>query len=85
MGRQEKLLNRLLRIPKDFTWDELANILSMYGYVEIKKGKTGGSRRKFMNINQSIISLHKPHPSNILKEYVLKQVIAELKEKGFIR
>lgn len=30
------------------------------------------------------IRFHKPHPSPILKEYVLKQVIDELKKEKFI-
>lgn len=85
MSKVEKLLQRLLSNPKDFTWDELVKILSIYGYTEIKKGKTGGSRRKFADENKNIISLHKPHPSNIIKEYAIKEVIAHLKEKGHIK
>jgi hypothetical protein len=30
------------------------------------------------------IRLHKPHPKPILKEYVIKQVIEELKKEKFI-
>lgn len=85
MSRQEKLLIRLLSLPKDFTWEELIKVLAQFGYIEIKKGKTGGSRRKFVDGNKSIISLHKPHPSTIVKEYAIKDVIAELKEKGHIK
>jgi len=85
MSRQEKLLSRLLSLPRDFTWDELVKVLAQYGYIEIKKGKTGGSRRKFMDTHKNIIALHKPHPSNIVKEYAIKEVIAELKEKGLIK
>lgn len=85
MSKVEKLLQRLLSNPKDFTWDELVKILSIYGYTEIKKGKTGGSRRKFADENKNIISLYKPHPSNIIKEYAIKEVIAHLKEKGHIK
>lgn len=79
MSRNEKLLNRLLLVPRDFTWDELTRILSYYGYREIKGGKTGGSRRKFTNAKKMIISLHKPHPSNIIKEYIIREIITHLK------
>ncbi|TCC93633.1 type II toxin-antitoxin system HicA family toxin [Pedobacter frigiditerrae] len=79
MSRNEKLLSRLLSVPSDFTWDELVRILSYYGYREIKGGKTGGSRRKFADEKKHIISLHKPHPSNIVKEYAIRDVIAHLK------
>lgn len=84
MGKIEKLLARLLSNPSDFTWDELIRILNYFGYKELKIGKTGGSRRKFADNTNSIISLHKPHPGNLLKHYQLKDIIAILKEKGKI-
>jgi predicted RNA binding protein YcfA (HicA-like mRNA interferase family) len=49
------------------------------GYFEkATKGKTGGSRIKFVNDDTDVISLHKPHPSNIVKQYVIKQIIEKL-------
>jgi hypothetical protein len=85
MSKIEKLIERLVSRPTDFTWDELVKILSHFGYEELKKGKTGGSRRKFADESKHIISLHKPHPGNIVKHYVINQVIAELKERGKIK
>ncbi|HEX9509842.1 MAG TPA: type II toxin-antitoxin system HicA family toxin [Puia sp.] len=85
MSRTEKLIQRLLAIPKDLTWEELVKILAQFGYSELKKGKTGGSRRKFADDKKNIIILHKPHPGNIVKEYVIKQVTWHLKEKGHIK
>lgn len=82
MSKKEKLIVRLLSLPKDYAWDELLNILSLFGYAEFKKGKTGGSRRRFVDEKKNVITLHKPHPKSILKEYAIKQVIAHLKEKG---
>ena len=84
MSKGEKLLERLLRLPKDFTWDELTAVLVNLGYEPLKSGKTGGSRRKFVDQDKNIINLHKPHPENTVKEYALKQVIDQLKEKGKI-
>lgn len=84
MSRAEKLIDRFLKIPKDFTWEELASVLGEYGYESLKTGKTGGSRRKFVDKYNNMISLHKPHPGNIVKRYALKQVIDNLKEKGRI-
>ncbi|MDQ3108837.1 MAG: type II toxin-antitoxin system HicA family toxin [Bacteroidota bacterium] len=78
MSKVEKLVTRLKSYPTDFTWDELVKVLAHYGYIEMKKGKTGGSRRKFSDANQNIINLHKPHPGNILKGYVIKQIIEHL-------
>lgn len=37
------------------------------GYELEKTGKTGGSRRKFIHATAPLISLHKPHPKEILK------------------
>jgi hypothetical protein len=85
MSKREKLLNQLLSNPRDFTWDELVVLLSQYGYSEIKKSKTGGSRRKFVDKAKNIIALHKPHPANTVKEYVIREVIIHLKEKGHIK
>jgi HicA toxin of bacterial toxin-antitoxin, len=85
MSKKEKLIDRLLSVPKDFTWDELGRILASYGYREMNTGKTGGSKRKFVDADKKIIALHKPHPGNIIKEYALKQVIDHLKEKGKIK
>lgn len=84
MAQIQKLLERLLSLPKDFTWEELTKILSHFGYKELKKGKTGGSRRKFADEEKHIIDLHKPHPKKIMKRYQLEDVIASLKERGKI-
>ena len=84
MAKIEKLLTRLLSNPGDLTWEELKKILSHFGYSEMKRGKTGGSRRKFVDGKNNIISLHKPHPTNILKHYQTRDIITHLKEKGKI-
>lgn len=85
MSRNEKLLSRLLSVPKDFTWDELISLLAYYGYIKIKSGRTGGSRRKFADVKKNIISLHEPHPSKIMKEYALRDVIENLKTHGHLK
>ncbi len=81
MSRSEKLLQRLLARPKDFTWDELVTIMRKLGYDEISGA---GSRKKFVNEKGDVISLHRPHPGKILKRYMLDLVIDHLKEKGKI-
>lgn len=76
---ENRKTDRALRSrPKDFTWDELIKILKHYGFEETGRGKTGGSRRKFVNAHSQIISLHEPHPQNILKQYQLNIVIEHL-------
>lgn len=78
------MVERFLLVPKDLTWDELVKIMASFGYAEMTKGKTAGSRRKFVNNNGDLVLLHKPHPGSIVKTYAIKQVIAHLKTKGLI-
>ena len=85
MGTKEKLRNRFLKMPSDFTFDELQRLLEGFGYEKSNKGKTSGSRLIFKNGAKRPIMLHKPHPGNIVKEYAMKQVLEDLKEAGFIK
>ncbi|TFF38881.1 type II toxin-antitoxin system HicA family toxin [Mucilaginibacter psychrotolerans] len=85
MSKHEKLIKRLLSIPKDFTWEELCKVLAFYGYKELTGGKTGGSRRRFVDGDNHMLRLHKPHPGSILKEYSLRDAIEHLKASGHIK
>ncbi len=79
MSKIEKLIEKLKTKPKDFTWNELLKILNYFGYELIPQGRTGGSRRKFVNEYNQIISLHEPHPQKVLKGYQLDIIIDYLK------
>jgi len=85
MSRKAKLIDRFLSVPNDLTWEELVSILSSFGYAEMTKGKTAGSRRKFATTDRDIILLHKPHPANVVKTYAIRQVIDHLKAKGLLK
>ncbi|HAO15234.1 MAG TPA: hexulose-6-phosphate synthase [Tenacibaculum sp.] len=79
MSKIEKLIVKFKSNPKDLTWDELKKVLAYFGFTELaKKGKTGGSRVKFADAENRIINLHKPHPGNIVKQYIIKQIIEKL-------
>lgn len=84
MTRKEKLIKRLLNKPKDFTWDELERLLTGLDFEEVKTGKTSGSRTSFINPSGVIISLHKPHPQNILKRYQIEQIIEILEQEKLL-
>ncbi len=84
MSRKEKLILKFQQRPKNFTWDELASLLKYLGYREIKTGKTGGSRRLFIHDSAVTITLHKPHPQNVLKRYAVDQVLDILKQEEMI-
>lgn len=75
MTKREKLIERFLTKPKDFTWDELVNVLNGFGYNQMSVGKTAGSRVRFIHPNLSVITLHKPHPRPLIKQYQLDQII----------
>jgi hypothetical protein len=72
MSKREKLIARFLNMPSDFHYDEMVKLLGYFDFEEVKKGKTSGSRVKFMNPKGVPIMLHKPHPSGIMKLYQLK-------------
>jgi len=74
VSKKEKLIARFRSLPSDFHYNELVNMLGYFGFNEVKKGKTSGSRVKFMNKDGVPIMLHKPHPSGILKLYQMKQI-----------
>lgn len=84
MSQLDKLEDRLRRKPKDFTWDELEKLLSGLGYKQAKPGKAGGSRRRFIHGHAPVISLHKPHPANVLRLYQVEQILETLTEEGLL-
>lgn len=85
MSKEQKLVMRLLSKPKDFTYNELCRVLNSLGYEESQSGKTSGSRVAFIDWKtKHIIRLHKPHPSNVLKQYQIELVIEELKSRGLV-
>jgi len=80
LSRKDKLLKKFLKVPpkKDLTFEELDSLLLSCGYIKLE-GK--GSAVKFYHQEKdSLINLHKPHPSNILKVYLIKQIQPKLKE-----
>jgi hypothetical protein len=84
MSRNEKLLKRLKDRPVDFTWNELTRLLNGFGYQLNKKGKTGGSRRRFIHPTNPLICLHEPHPQKVLKRYQIDQIIEMLMEESLL-
>ena len=83
MGKKEKLIARLKSNPKDFTFEELETLLIALGFEKSNKGKTSGSRVKFMKDDIPII-LHKPHPRKELLAYQIKQIIEILEKEELI-
>lgn len=85
MGTKEKLLERFLTLPKDFTYDEVKRLFGLLGYSENNKGSASGSRVEFISLDgKNSYIMHKPHPSNIIKRYVMKQLLIYVRENKLI-
>jgi hypothetical protein len=85
MARSKKLLERLLNNPKDFTFGELETLLASFGFRLSNAGSTSGSAIRFINHETGqIIRLHKPHPSPVLKQYLVRFIVNELKQGGYL-
>lgn len=84
MGQKEKLIERLKKKPKDFTFGDAETLLQYLDYARSNKGKTNGSRVMFINKGHQEILLHKPHPQKELKSYQIKQLIETLEQEGLI-
>ena len=83
MSKKDKLINRLLNNPKDFTFDEMVTLLSYFDY-SLKQGGTGSGVKFIRENSNEVINFHKPHPNGILKKYVLDQVIEKLRKDGLL-
>lgn len=85
MNRKEKLIRRFRTLPKDFTFEEVEALMCDYGFTLQYKGATSGSRVKFYNDkDQNSYIMHKPHPSNIIKGYVMRDILNFLLVNGYI-
>ncbi len=69
MNRKEKLITRFLGMPSDFHYDEVVKLVGYFDFEEVKRGKTSGSRVKFMNPEGVPIMLHRSHSSSTMKQY----------------
>lgn len=79
MSKHSKTLEKIFRNPTSsaVTWSETESLLKHLGYTKLEGS---GSRVKFLNasMDNDIISLHKPHPGNELKKYVVEYLQEKL-------
>jgi len=87
MSTKEKLIVRFKTLPKDFLFNELVKLLLGLGYEISNKGKTSGSRVRFLHKEKRlIIDIHKPHTSGTpIKETTLKDIYNKLISNGLIK
>jgi len=87
MSTKNKLIERFKKQPNDFTFNELENLLSGFGFEISNKGKTSGSRVRFKNETlKIIIDLHKPHTQGApIKESTMKEIYNNLLNNNLIK
>lgn len=62
MTKKEKLVDRFLTRPKDFTFKDVESLLKAVGFEKGKPGRTRGARVFFYHYESGLkIKLHKPH------------------------
>ena len=85
MSQIEKLIQRMLEVPNDFSPEELSKVMKHFGHMPDNCG--GGSIIKYYRKSDgSQINFHLPHGNkNTLPRYVIKQAIDELKKRGDIK
>lgn len=85
MSTKEKLIRRFRSQPKDFTFDEMIRLFALFGFEVDNKGGTSGSRLALVNRDKGLsYNMHRPHPGDIIKSYVMKQVLEYMIANGFI-
>jgi hypothetical protein len=82
MSTKDKLLRKLHDSPHNFAWDDLVSLMKKLGYRQVKSGRTGGSRRRFVHKTYAPISIHEPHPQSILKKYQVDLIVEALEREG---
>ena len=85
MSKHEKLREKLLRLPRNFTYDEMVTLLNGLGYIEEERKRSSGSAVIFykQELNDKKM-FHKPHPEKELKRYILEMIIEKLKNTNML-
>ena len=80
VSKKDKLVEQFLAAERSFKWNHLTALLKI---LEFRKVEGSGSRVNFTN-GVVMIKLHKPHPGNEIKSYVIKEVKALLQREKLI-
>lgn len=82
MSKKDKLIERFKSIPSDFTFDDIVKLLGYFGFI---LANNDGSKRAFINPQtKQVIYCHEPHPGNIMKKYMLRDIKEKLEEGGHL-
>ena len=86
MSQSTKAVNRMCSTPTpaDFEWRELVTVMKGFGF---KLHTNNGSRRHFIGTIDGVerrFDCHEPHPSGIVKRYVIRELKEFLANLGLI-
>lgn len=75
MGHK-KTIKKIKAGSGNITFQEMVGLLKSLGYEESNKGKTSGSRIKFINHQTGrMIYMHKTHPRKTLLQYQVRDIL----------
>ena len=80
MSRFEKLKAKFEAAKSTFPCHDLVAILTLMGFEKVEGA---GSRVSFNN-GEIELKMHKPHPGNEVKAYVVKAVKQTLQQEGLL-
>ena len=84
MGQKEKAIARMQTLPKDVSFEEYTRFLGYFGYVLDNKGKTSGSRARFVRNGSLPILVHKPHGRKGMWWQDIAKVLEALEKEGLL-
>ncbi|MEL0621750.1 type II toxin-antitoxin system HicA family toxin [Marinomonas arenicola] len=80
MGKHQRAKEKIFKVPTstNLTWKEASGYLESIGFTKIEGD---GSRIKYFHeFTKTLVIIHKPHPGNELKEYLVRQIREHLKK-----
>jgi len=76
MSKWDKLLSRVLSLPKDMRFDELRKVLESYGY-KMNAPKSGSSHYTFRKQGKNPITIPKHEPIKKVYVEMVREVVEE--------
>lgn len=84
MAHWKAIEDKFRCLSRNITFSDALILLEHYGYRMSNKGRTSGSRVRFISDGHCDILLHKPHPQKELKRYVVKELKQIFEQEGFL-
>ncbi len=84
MTQTDKLIADFIRAESSFPYREFEKVIRGLGYSEMKRSKTGGSKRKFFNASANhYLRLHEPHDGQMTRD-MIKRLKHNLHDVGVL-